>query len=168
MNISTDGMIAAIRSAAERVEPRESEVLNGIADRIAELVTSANKNRRTAKHYERECLEWQGKYNVIVAENAALQQSCVHVYNAGYNRGHLNTVDGISSCGDYEEDAFEALYEVISVPATILALNDVEASGVEKFAQHRHVQAFDVGVMADTGEISNILDFAARLREGAQ
>lgn len=64
MNISTDGMIAAIRSAAERVEPRESEVLNGIADRIAELVTSANKNRRTAKHYERECLEWQGKYNV--------------------------------------------------------------------------------------------------------
>ncbi|OVZ89922.1 hypothetical protein CBW58_18045 [Yersinia frederiksenii] len=63
MNISTDGMIAAIRSAAERVEPRESEVLNSIADRIAELVASANKNRRTAKHYERECLEWQGKYN---------------------------------------------------------------------------------------------------------
>lgn len=28
MNISTDGLIAAIRSAAERVEPRESEVLN--------------------------------------------------------------------------------------------------------------------------------------------
>lgn len=63
MNISTDGMIAAIRSAAERVEPRESEVLNGIADRIAELVASANKNRRTAKHYERECLEWQGRYS---------------------------------------------------------------------------------------------------------
>ncbi|MBX9487223.1 hypothetical protein J8Z82_18065 [Yersinia enterocolitica] len=63
MNISTDGMIAAIRSAAERVEPRESEVLNSIADRIAELVASANKNRRTAKHYERECLERQGKYN---------------------------------------------------------------------------------------------------------
>ncbi|MFW5392165.1 hypothetical protein V1951_12820 [Yersinia sp. 2544 StPb PI] len=63
MNISTDGMIAAIRSAAERVEPRESEVLNGIADRIAELVASSNKNRRTAKHYERECLEWQGKYS---------------------------------------------------------------------------------------------------------
>ncbi len=38
MNISTDGMIAAIRSAAERVEPRESEMLNSIADRIAELV----------------------------------------------------------------------------------------------------------------------------------
>lgn len=63
MNISTDGMIAAIRSAAERVEPRESEVLNGIADRIAELVASANKNRRTAKHYERECLEWQERYS---------------------------------------------------------------------------------------------------------
>lgn len=31
MNISTDGMITAIRSAAERVEPRESEVLNGTA-----------------------------------------------------------------------------------------------------------------------------------------
>lgn len=31
MNISTDGMIAAIRSAAERVEPRESEMLNGTA-----------------------------------------------------------------------------------------------------------------------------------------
>lgn len=61
MNISTDGMIAAIRSAAERVEPRESEVLNGIADRIAELVASANKNRRTAKHYERECCYWRGK-----------------------------------------------------------------------------------------------------------
>ncbi|CNE10645.1 hypothetical protein [Yersinia kristensenii] len=168
MNISTDGMIAAIRSAAERVGPRESEVLNGIADRIAELVASSNKNRRTAKHYERECLEWQGKYNVIVAENAVLQQACVHVYSAGYNRGHLNTVDGIPSCGDYEEDAFEALYEVINVPATTLALNDVEASGVEKFAQYRHVQAFDVGVMADTGEITNILDFATKLREGAQ
>ncbi|HDL6590377.1 TPA: hypothetical protein PXO57_002636 [Yersinia enterocolitica] len=42
MNISTDGMIAAIRSAAERVEPRESEVLNNIADRISELVASAS------------------------------------------------------------------------------------------------------------------------------
>ncbi|HEN3600647.1 TPA: hypothetical protein U5E25_002091 [Yersinia enterocolitica] len=80
MNISTDGMIAAIRSAAERVGSRESEVLNGIADRIAELVASANKNRRTAKHYERECLEWQGKYSA--AEEKLLKPV---VLPAGYS-----------------------------------------------------------------------------------
>lgn len=78
MNISTDGMIAAIRSVAERVEPRESEVLNSIADRIAELVASANKNWRTAKHYERECLDWQGKYN---AAEEKLRQFVVLIEN---------------------------------------------------------------------------------------
>jgi hypothetical protein len=77
MNISTDGMIAAIRSAAERVEPREREVLNGIADRIAELVASANKNRRTAKHYERECLEWQQRAMVAEAKPA----NCIENHN---------------------------------------------------------------------------------------
>ncbi|EPR2259088.1 hypothetical protein ACU01R_003747 [Yersinia enterocolitica] len=79
MNISTDGMIAAIRSAAERVEPRESEVLNNIADRISELVASANKNRRTAKHYERECLELQGKYNAVVVENVELKKAITDI-----------------------------------------------------------------------------------------
>lgn len=106
-----------------------------------------------------------GVFNVFIsAASKQLSTYCL----IDFARFSNDRLDGISSCGDYEEDAFEALYEVINVPTTILALNDVEASGVEKFAQHRHVQAFDVGVMADTGEISNILDFAARLREGAQ
>ncbi|CNL81775.1 TPA: hypothetical protein ACIU15_003846 [Yersinia enterocolitica] len=79
MNISTDGMIATIRSAAERVGPHESEVLNSIADRIAELVASSNKNRRTAKHYERECLEWQHR--------AEAAESNLEYFDEQSNRG---------------------------------------------------------------------------------
>ncbi|HDL8567101.1 TPA: hypothetical protein ACMY33_001293 [Yersinia enterocolitica] len=74
------------------------------------------------------------KARELVAENAALQQACVHVYNAGYSRGHLNTVDGIPSCGDYEEDAFEALYEVAVTPSTTQAINEIKARGVDAFA----------------------------------
>lgn len=106
------------------------------------------------------------KVEQVVAENAGLKTACVPVFEAGYNRGHLNTIDGISGCGDYEQDAFEVLAENIETPATDAYLAEVRAQGVDVAIEQLHKKFEGTGHIGVP--VMVLESFAAQLRQGAE
>ncbi|WP_434089143.1 hypothetical protein [Klebsiella michiganensis] len=107
----------------------------------------------------------------LAAENVAIREQSEEVYAAGYNHGHLNTVDGISYAGCVKDDFYSLALQVmaeVETPATDSIVAGIKADGVEEFAAKLRIpgddQFFDalakgVALAAD--------DFAKQLREGA-
>ncbi|MFG0782456.1 hypothetical protein ACF8O5_18695 [Raoultella sp. TYF_8] len=120
---------------------------------------------------ERKYLELAKAYLDVAAENVAIREQSEEVYAAGYNHGHLNTVDGIAYAGCVKDDFYSLALQVmaeVETPATDRIVAGIKADGVEEFAAKLRIpgddQFFDalakgVAIAAD--------DFAQQLREGA-
>lgn len=75
----------------------------------------------------------------LAAENAGLIEQAEEVYAAGYNHGHLNTVDGIAYADCVKDDFYGLAVELMreaDTPATDAFLADVRAQGVDAAIEH--------------------------------
>lgn len=73
----------------------------------------------------------------LAAENAGLIEQAEEVYAAGYNHGHLNTVDGIAYADCVKDDFYGLAVELMreaETPATDAFLAEVRASELESLA----------------------------------
>lgn len=67
---------------------------------------------------------WKGRsieMEKLAAENVAIREQSEEVYAAGYNHGHLNTVDGITYAGCVKDDFYGLALQVmaeVETPAT--------------------------------------------------
>ena len=74
--------------------------------------------------------------DAVVAECAELREQSEEVYAAGYNHGHLNTVDGIAYAPGTKDEFYSLALQVMAeaeTPNTSAALAEVEAKAIEKF-----------------------------------
>lgn len=70
----------------------------------------------------------------LAAENVAIREQSEEVYAAGYNHGHLNTVDGITYAGCVKDDFYGLALQVmaeVETPATDRIVAGIKADGVE-------------------------------------
>lgn len=75
--------------------------------------------------------------NALVTEVVNIREQAEDVYAAGYNHGHLNTVDGIAYAPGIKDEFYHNALQVmleVETPATDAYLNSVRAEGVEMFA----------------------------------
>lgn len=119
---------------------------------------------------ETKYLELAKAYVVMAAENVAIREQSEEVYAAGYNHGHLNTVDGIAYAGCVKDDFYSLALQVmaeVETPATYRIVAGIKADGMEEYAElfastvnmeREHNQQFHKGT----------LWFAQKLREGAK
>ena len=102
-------------------------------------------------------------FKQLAAENVAIREQSEEVYAAGYNHGHLNTVDGIAYAVCVKDDFYSLALQVmaeVETPATDRIVAETEARGVEK--------AIECIVQTITPNHETILkEFAQQLREGA-
>lgn len=112
---------------------------------------------------ERKYLKLAKAYLDVAAENVAIREQSEEVYAAGYNHGHLNTVDGIAYAVCVKDDFYSLALQVmaeVETPATDRIVAETEARGVEK--------AIECIVQTITPNHETILkEFAQQLREGA-
>ena len=110
----------------------------------------------------------------VVAENAGLIEQAEEVYAAGYNHGHLNTVDGIAYAPCVKDDFYGlavGLMREAETPATDAYLAEVRASE----AKHVYDSILDNPAVTDMESLVDWLEqysndsasFAAQLRQGA-
>ncbi|HBQ4450799.1 hypothetical protein L6M70_09190 [Klebsiella pneumoniae] len=104
-------------------------------------------------------------YQHLAAENVAIREQSEEVYAAGYNHGHLNTVDGIAYAGCVKDDFYSLALQVmaeVETPATDRIVAEAEARGVEKAIAHLEKKFSNIGV-----QIMNLQWLADSLRKGA-
>ncbi|WP_368755522.1 hypothetical protein [Klebsiella oxytoca] len=73
-------------------------------------------------------------FKQLAAENVAIREQSEEVYAAGYNHGHLNTVDGIAYAGCVKDDFYSLALQVmaeVETPATDRIVAGIKADGVE-------------------------------------
>lgn len=97
----------------------------------------------------------------LAAENVVMREQSEEVYAAGYNHGHLNTVDGIAYADRVEDEFYILAQQVmgeVETPATDAYLAEIRADGVEKFAKYIALYNSDAEWHA--------VNFAKHLRKG--
>lgn len=75
----------------------------------------------------------------LAAENVAIREQSEEVYAAGYNHGHLNTVDGIAYTDCVKDEFYDLALQVmaeVETPTTDRIYAEAEACGVEKFVAY--------------------------------
>lgn len=125
---------------------------------------------------ERKYLDLAKAYQQLAAENVAIREQSEEVYAAGYNHGHLNTVDGIAYAGCVKDDFYGLALQVMAqaeTSATDRIVAGIKADGVEEFIGRlqQHVDEGDfVGdeVAVIVGAIDCGKEFSEQLREGAK
>lgn len=124
---------------------------------------------------EQKFLKLAKAYQQLAAENVAIREQSEEVYAAGYNHGHLNTVDGIAYAGCVKDDFYSLALQVmaeVETPATDRIVAGIKADGVEEFIG-RLQQCVDEGdfvgdeVDVIVGAIDCGKEFCEQLREGA-
>ncbi|EPY4545892.1 hypothetical protein ACXDJ0_003010 [Klebsiella pneumoniae] len=73
-------------------------------------------------------------YQQLAVENVAIREQSEEVYAAGYNHGHLNTVDGIAYADCVKDDFYGLALQVMAeaeTPATDRIVAGIMADGVE-------------------------------------
>ena len=114
-------------------------------------------------------------FKQLAAENVAIREQSEEVYAAGYNHGHLNTVDGIAYADCVKDDFYGLALQVMAeaeTPATDRIVAGIKADGVEEFIG-RLQQCVDEGdfvgdeVDVIVGAIDCGKEFCEQLREGA-
>ncbi|MDS7759500.1 hypothetical protein PTQ53_10210 [Klebsiella michiganensis] len=120
-------------------------------------------------------------FKQLAAENVAIREQSEEVYAAGYNHGHLNTVDGIAYAGCVKDDFYSLALQVMAEvenPATDRIVAEAEVRGVEKFAAEQRgvaeslkkrggdVVMSSIKFCLESAEEAEV--FAKQLREGAK
>lgn len=116
--------------------------------------------------------ELKAERDALAAEVDNTREQAEHVYAAGYNHGHLNTVDGIAYAPGTKDEFYHNALQVMmesETPATDAYLKSVRADGVEAFAHQQRVIADSLS--GDEQHSRRITarraeDFAAKLRAG--
>lgn len=114
---------------------------------------------------EQKFLKLAKAFKQLAAENVAIREQSEEVYAAGYNHGHLNTVDGIAYAGCVKDDFYSLALQVmaeVETPATDRIVAEAEARGVERAIAHLEKKFSNIGV-----QIMNLQWLADSLREGA-
>ncbi|MEY8768979.1 hypothetical protein AB6T85_00800 [Erwinia sp. ACCC 02193] len=134
----------------------------GLSQCIADFTDRLSAEAAMQVYQERDALQQQ--VNALAAEVECMREQSEVVYAAGYNHGHLHTVDGIAYAPGVKDDFYHSALQVmaeVETPATDAIKRQWMAEGVEQFAAFwesrcRHNDTF-VG-----GEASN---YAAQLRQ---
>ena len=115
-------------------------------------------------------------FKQLAAENVAIREQSEEVYAAGYNHGHLNTVDGIAYADCVKDDFYGLALQVMAeaeTPATDRIVAGLKADGASEFIS-RLQQCVDEGdfvgdeVAVIVGAIDCGKEFCEQLREGAK
>ncbi|HBM3131546.1 TPA: hypothetical protein LVL98_005346 [Klebsiella michiganensis] len=101
-------------------------------------------------------------YLDVAAENVAIREQSEEVYAAGYNHGHLNTVDGIAYAGCVKDDFYSLALQVmaeVETPATDRILAAQRSAFVDEV----------VSKIAESGALTvgDCIVAVCQLREGA-
>ncbi|WP_112070753.1 hypothetical protein [Klebsiella grimontii] len=124
---------------------------------------------------ERKYLELARAYLDVAAENVAIREQSEEVYAAGYNHGHLNTVDGIAYAGCVKDEFYDLALQVMAEVETLATdriVAGIKADGVEEMANHFFKLAKDEAnrLIAEqwrvSGRVAN--EQAKQMREGAK
>ncbi|HIG2256416.1 TPA: hypothetical protein ACYFAY_005616 [Klebsiella pneumoniae] len=117
---------------------------------------------------------WKGRsieMEKLAAENVAIREQSEEVYAAGYNHGHLNTVDGITYAGCVKDDFYGLALQVmaeVETPATDRFVAGIKADGVEEFVSNTTHKIFDEsGAVSALSYLSLANAYVKQLREGA-
>ncbi|HHD2712173.1 TPA: hypothetical protein ACN02E_004624 [Klebsiella oxytoca] len=144
---------------------------DGLRKKIQQLVADNEKAMDSLRQADAAVKLAHEKYSSIAAENAAIREQSEEVYAAGYNHGHLNTVDGIAYAGCVKDDFYGLALQVmaeVETPATDRIVAEAEARGVEKFAAKLRIPGDDQFFDAVAEGVAGAADaFAKQLREGA-
>lgn len=143
--------------------------LQAVNELIASLASACEPSIR-----EQKFLKLAKAFKQLAAENVAIREQSEEVYAAGYNHGHLNTVDGIAYADCVKDDFYGLALQVMAeaeTPATDRIVAGIKADGrVEgiNFAASRLAAAFNHGFvdkpMAEVGDVVRmILDAKADL-----
>ena len=85
------------------------------------------------------CLAAEARVVELAAENVAIREESEEVYAAGYNHGHLNTIDGIAYTNCVKDEFYDLALQVmaeVETPATDRIVAGIKADGVDEFATH--------------------------------
>lgn len=105
--------------------------------------------------------------DALAAENKALIEQAEEVYAAGYNHGHLNTVDGIAYSAGTKDEFYQLAIELMNEAETTETdafLADVRAQGVDAAIKHLH-KIFD-GTDYICEPLRSLVWLAQALRKG--
>lgn len=120
---------------------------------------------------------WKGRsieMEKLAAENVAIREQSEEVYAAGYNHGHLNTVDGITYAGCVKDDFYGLALQVmaeVETPATDRFVAGIKADEAKFIFQ----SILDNPAVTDLGSLVDWLEQHANdsaaavqaMREGA-
>ncbi|MDM4609043.1 hypothetical protein [Klebsiella oxytoca] len=110
---------------------------------------------------ERKYLELARAYLDVAAENVAIREQSEEVYAAGYNHGHLNTVDGIAYAGCVKDEFYDLALQVMAEVETLAT--DRIVAGIKADGWRRWISSRGGRWNVTTEEA---LKFAKQLREG--
>lgn len=124
---------------------------------------------------EQKFLKLAKAYQQLAAENVSIREQSEEVYAAGYNHGHLNTVDGIAYAGCVKDDFYSLALQVmteVETTATDACLAWIKADGVAlvKSAFEGHIQSpscYQDEVIGMESALSIASQVESQLREGA-
>lgn len=109
----------------------------------------------------------------LAAENVSIREQSEEVYEAGYNHGHLNTVDGIAYAGCVKDDFYSLAIQVmaeVETPATDRIVAVIKADGVEEFAAYQRTITEEWACKEGHSSLLKVAEsaelFAKQLREG--
>ena len=107
----------------------------------------------------------------LTAENVAIREQSEEVYAAGYNHGHLNTVDGIAYADCVKDEFYDLALQVMAEVVTLATdriVAGIKADGVEEFAKKLRTLGSDEFFDAIAAAAADVADaYASELREGA-
>ncbi len=151
-------------------EKRGSTItLQAVNELIASLESAGELSIR-----EQKFLKLAKAYQQLAAENVAIREQSEEVYAAGYNHGHLNTVDGIAYAGCVKDDFYSLALQVmaeVETPATDRIVAGIKADGVEEFAAYQRAITEEWACKEGHSSLLKVAEsaalFAKQLREGA-
>ncbi|MEP9943190.1 hypothetical protein ABLU61_07640 [Klebsiella sp. GG_Kp153] len=116
---------------------------------------------------EQKFLKLAKAFKQLAAENVAIREQSEEVYAAGYNHGHLNTVDGIAYADCVKDEFYSLALQVmaeVETPATDRIVAGIKADAIDEAA----VELDRVDTVASTRVIGfKLREFSQQLREGA-
>ncbi|HBY8893026.1 TPA: hypothetical protein MI927_25055 [Klebsiella pneumoniae] len=143
--------------------------LQAVNELIASLESAGELSIR-----EQKFLKLAKAYQQLAAENVAIREQSEEVYAAGYNHGHLNTVDGIAYAGCVKDDFYSLALQVmveVETPATDRIVAGIKADGVEEFAAYQRAITEEWACKEGHSSLLKVAEsaelFAKQLREGA-
>ncbi|HCB0987285.1 TPA: hypothetical protein MYN37_002917 [Klebsiella variicola subsp. variicola] len=109
---------------------------------------------------EQKFLRLAKAFKQLAAENVAIREQSEEVYAAGYNHGHLNTVDGIAYAGCVKDDFYSLALQVmaeVETPATDRIVAGIKADEEKAVLNDllRHLDKIDIENLSSPWELSS-------------